>query len=52
MGLDEEIETLAVRIERAIQEGEERLEDHQGTGFDDTPFDTTNLEFGESFRGR
>ncbi len=52
MGLDEEIEELAVRIERAIEEGEERLEEHRSTEFDDTPFDTKNLEFGESFRGR
>lgn len=52
MGLDEEIEELAVRIERAIQEGEERLAEHRSTGFDDRPFDTTNLEFGESARGR
>ena len=49
MGLDEDIEELAVRIERAIQDGEERLEDHRTTEFDDTPFDTKNLEFGDSF---
>ena len=48
MGLDEEIEELAVRIERAIQENEERLEDHRGTELDDTPFDTKNLEFADA----
>ena len=48
MGLDKEIEELAVRIERAIQESEERLADHQSTEFDETPFDTKNLEFGDS----
>lgn len=49
MGLDEEIDELAVRIERAIQESEERLDNHRTMEFDDTPFDTKNLEFGDSF---
>jgi hypothetical protein len=47
MGLDEEIDALAARIERTIEEWED-----QDTGLSETPFDTTELEFGKSIRGR
>lgn len=51
MGLDEEIDTLAARIERTIDEWEQRAEERNDE-FVETAFDTTELEFGTSIRGR
>ncbi|AEN06349.1 hypothetical protein [Halolamina sp.] len=47
MGLDEEIDALAARIERTIEEWEQRAKERDDE-FADTPFDTTELEFGKS----
>ena len=47
MGLDEEIDALAVRIERTIEEWDAQYDE-----FGDTAFDTKELEFGESLRGQ
>ena len=51
MGLDEEIDALAARIERTIEEWEQRAEE-RNEEFAETAFDATELEFGASIRGR